>query len=131
MVYAATMKQRNKGGGDTMYKANLQRCRSVTLCISRLVSRFFVPASFICTQCTLFELYGFCDFLYLSPSHSHTTHSTFMFIPAFLFLHNKRISIANRLRNHRLQNCCPSSSAICNAPPIASLYPMKRLCNTV
>lgn len=94
--YAATMKQRNKGGGDTMYKANLQRCRSVTLCISRLVSRFFVPASFICTQCTLFELYGFCDFLCLSPSHSHTTHSTFMFIPAFLFLHNKRISIAIR-----------------------------------
>lgn len=90
------MKQRNKGGGDTMYKANLQRCRSVTLCISRLVSRFFVPASFICTQCTLFELYGFCDFLCLSPFHSHTTHSTFMFIPAFLFLHNKRNSIAIR-----------------------------------
>lgn len=48
--------------GSTMYKANLQRCRSVTLCISRFASRFFVSASFICTQCTLFELYGFCGF---------------------------------------------------------------------
>ena len=51
--------QKRKGG--TMYKANLQRCRSVSLCISRPVS--FIPQPFLSailyTQYTLFELCGF------------------------------------------------------------------------
>lgn len=62
-----------------MYKANLQRCRSVTLCISRPVS--FIPQPFfsaiLCTQYTLFELCGFHVSFGFSPFRKRTRRITY------------------------------------------------------
>lgn len=87
--------------GSTMYKANLQRCRSVTLCISRFSPRALPRLSlcffyFMYTMHSFFELYGFCGFSISLPltlvHHSHSVSSFFFFFsflfPVFLFLHN-------------------------------------------
>lgn len=78
--------------GSTMYKANLQRCRSVTLCISRFSPRALPRLSlcffyFMYTMHSFFELYGFCGFSISLPlilaHHSHSVSSFFFF--SFLF----------------------------------------------
>lgn len=89
--------QKRKGG--TMYKANLQRCRSVTLCISRPVS-LHPSTIFLCdsiyTIHSLWTLWLPCFLRFLPLPQAHQTHYTFI--------------IASRLKI----NATPCPSAIQN-----------------
>ena len=90
--------QKRKGG--TMYKANLQRCRSVSLCISRPVS--FIPQPFfsaiLYTQYTLFELCGFHVSFGFSLSRKRTRRITYSLSLLVLKLMPPYVSLPSKNR---------------------------------